>query len=159
MTNYRGYMRSLLGAERYLAGYLALLHDASYTPVIHIPAGSPVYGSELSLKLIENIPLEEKPALLRQAAESGAEYLLVVDSAAGKIHEFVGEMPKELICSLGSLSLENGRLCLDGAEYAPVAAGDTDAALDCFVFDSASGLHLDIDRSFTLGDEGFVVAY
>ena len=68
-------------------------------------------------------------------------------------------MPKELICSLGSLSLENGRLCLDGAEYAPVAAGDTDAALDCFVFDSASGLHLDIDRSFTLGDEGFVVAY
>ena len=159
LTNYRGYMRSLLGAERYLAGYLALLHDASYTPVIHIPAGSPVYGSELSLKLIENIPLEEKPALLRQAAESGAEYLLVVDSAAGKIHEFVGEMPKELICSLGSLSLENGRLCLDGAEYAPVAAGDTDAALDCFVFDSASGLHLDIDRSFTLGDEGFVVAY
>ena len=152
-------MRSLLADERYLAGYLALLHDASYTPVIHIPAGSPVYGSELSLKLVENIPLEGKPALLRQAAESGAEYLLVVDSAAGEIHEFVGEMPKELNGSLGSLSFEKGRLCLDGAEYAPAASDSADTVLDCFVFDSASGLHLDIDRSFTLGDEGFVVAY
>ncbi|MGN0981592.1 MAG: hypothetical protein ACI4O0_01745 [Candidatus Limivicinus sp.] len=159
LSTYRGYMRSLLGEERYLAGYLALLRDASYAPVIHIPAGSSLYASPLFLKLIENIPLAEKPTLLRQAAETGAAYLLVVDSAAGEIHEFVGEMPKELNCSLGRLSFENGRLCLDGTEYAPVAPDSTDTALDCFVFDSASGLHLDFDRGFTLGDEGFVVAY
>lgn len=159
LTNYRGYMRSLLADERYLAGYLALLHDASYTPVIHIPAGSPVYGSELSLKLVENLPLEGKPALLCQAAESGAEYLLMVDSAAGEIHEFVGEMPKELNCSLGSLRFEKGRLCLDGVEYAPAVTDETAIVLDCFVFDSSGGLHLGLDRSFLPGEDGFVIAY
>lgn len=153
------YRLRLVAEQNYLSTYLLLLRDEALTSVLHLPAGSALGQDAMGLALIENIPLEEKPALLRQAAESGAEYLLVVDSAAGEIHEFVGEMPKELICSLGSLSLEKGRLCLDSAEYAPAAAGDTDTALDCFVFDSVSGLHLDIDRSFTLGDEGFVVAY
>ena len=158
LTDYRGYMQSLLADERYLAGYLALLHDASYTPVIHIPAGSPVYGSELYLKLIENVSLDGKPALLRQTAESGAEYLLVVDRSDGKLYEFAGEMPDGLSCSLGQLRFAEGCLSLNGTEYA-VPSETEETVLDCFVFHSASGVHLGLDRGFALGGEGFVIAY
>ena len=158
LAAYRGHMRSLLGEEQYLSGYLALLHDASYAPVIHIPAGSPLYASPLSLKLIENIPLEGKPTLLRQAAEAGAEYLLVVDSAAGEIYEFAGELPAGLSCSLGQLRFADGVLSLNGSEYA-ISTEAEERVLDCFVFDSSGGLHLGLDRSFLPGEDGFVIAY
>ena len=153
------YRLRLVAEQSYLSTYLLLLRDEALSSVLHLPAGSALGQDAVGLALMENISIGEKPALLRQAAESGAECLLVVDSAAGQIYEFVGEMPEGLKCSFGSLRFENDRLYIDGAEYAPAVTDSTATVLDCFVFDSASGAHLGIDRSFVPGVDGFVIAY
>ena len=151
--------RALLAEQNYLSTYLMLLRDKDFSAVAHLPAGSPLGQDALVLALVENIPINQSVSLLRQAVESGEEYLLVVDSASDQVYEFVGAMPQELTCSLGCLRFENDRLYIDGTEYAPAVTDSTATVLDCFVFDSASGQHLGIDRGFMPGVDGFVIAY
>ena len=154
----RQYQRTVLAEQSYLSTYLMLLRNTNFSAVIHLPADSAAGLGDLELSLLENIPIGEKPTLLRQAAEAGAEYLLVVDSAAGEIYEFAGELPAGLSCSLGQFRFADGVLSLNDAQYT-VPAEAEERVLDCFVFDSASGLHLGLDRSFLPGEGGFVVAY
>lgn len=151
-------LHEFLANQNYLSTYLMLLRNKNLSVVIHLPAGSALGQDSLGLALIENIPIGQRVSLLPQAADTGAEYLLVVDSIAGEVYEFVGRMPAVLSCSLGQLCFSDNILSLNGVEYS-IQTETEESVLDCFVFDSASGAHLGIDHSFVPGEDGFVIAY
>lgn len=143
LSDYYGYMRNHLYNEVYLANYLLLLRQNNKASVIYIEDGSPIYDSEIMLKLIENIPLSGDLLRLRAASENDTGYLLYINNATGELQEYMGqEIPDILSTGMGQISV------------------DTAPVIKCQVYDGFTGETLDCDRSFHYDpSEGFVRDY
>lgn len=110
-----------------LGNMLMLLHDASFSAVVHLPEGSAAYDSDKLMLLLQNtarehvfeedmfskysnslFPLER----LDEAAQSGEAYTLIIDRENG-LTEWVGTQDARCETSFGVCAMEDGALLLD----------------------------------------------
>ncbi len=140
LSVYKDYELEMLAEENYLYNYLLMLSGRDRACCIYLEETSSIYGDEIALKLIENVPISGAPQLLRQAADTGQAYLLYVDNVSGEIQEYIGEdIPQTISSGLGNMEPLRG-------EYIGIRA-----------FDGLSGEGLGCDRCFVPGEDGIFI--